>query len=356
VFAYALAKSQDQQRDDIQKRFGDRAEVAASVNESIFKLASDQGMQVDIATFGSEKVNAAALAARTKQQRSPYAAILSADGKVLAGSLPPRKGRDEQIQKALKAKRAEYSSIVRGPGGRPVIEAASPFETQFGTRIDLAASDAALIGQFLTGFLQDLPIVANAKSYVVDPMLKVIATPGVKSRPGVNVPDKDLAAALKTREEGNYGDGRYFTSDGIAGTPWRIVLTAAQSDLYESVETTVPWIIFGAFVLVAGLGLFLLRRVLLANAELERADLSRQHALEINDNVVQRLVLAKYALDRGATETSQQKLSETLRETQQLVTSLLEEKEIGPGSLRREGPAPTEGPPEPRTPSWQRSE
>jgi hypothetical protein len=90
----------------------------------------------------------------------------------------------------------------------------------------------------------------------------------------------------------------------------------------------------------------LLWRVLISNAELQRADLSRRHALEINDNVVQRLVLAKYALDRGATETSQQKLAETLRETQQLVTSLLEEREITPGALRRDAPAETEGRPE----------
>ena len=91
--------------------------------------------------------------------------------------------------------------------------------------------------------------------------------------------------------------------------------------------------------------MLLLWRVLIANAELQRADLSRRHALEINDNVVQRLVLAKYALDRGATETSRQKLEETLRETQQLVTSLLEEREITPGALRREAPAETEGRP-----------
>src|SRR3954469_15370104 len=94
-------------------------------------------------------------------------------------------------------------------------------------------------------------------------------------------------------------------------------------------------------------GMFLIRRVLLANAELERADLSRKHALEINDNVVQRLVLAKYALDRGATETSQQKLAETLRETQQLVTSMLEERDIAPGALRRDAPAEAEGRPDP---------
>jgi ABC-type nickel/cobalt efflux system permease component RcnA len=121
----------------------------------------------------------------------------------------------------------------------------------------------------------------------------------------------------------------------------------SQDALYSSVKTTASWIIFGAFVLVSALGLFLLWRVLISGAELERADLSRRHALEINDNVVQRLVVAKYALDRGATESSKEKLAETLRETQQLVTSLLEEREIEPGSLRREAPAETEGRPDP---------
>jgi hypothetical protein len=125
------------------------------------------------------------------------------------------------------------------------------------------------------------------------------------------------------------------------------VLAADKSDLYSSVKTTVPWLIFALFVVVAFGGMILLWRVLISNAELQRADLSRRHALEINDNVVQRLVLAKYALDRGAHETSQQKLAETLRETQQLVTSLLEEREIAPGSLRREAPAETEGRPKP---------
>jgi hypothetical protein len=93
--------------------------------------------------------------------------------------------------------------------------------------------------------------------------------------------------------------------------------------------------------------MLLFRRVLIANSELQRAELSRVHAIEINDNVVQRLVVAKFALDRGATETSQEKLGETLHEAQQLVTSLLEEKDIAPGVLRRDAAAPTEQPPEP---------
>jgi hypothetical protein len=355
VFAYALAHSQSQQRKDIDKRFTDRAEVAAAVNESIFTLASNQQRGADASQFSGPKVDSAALQTRLTQNQQPYALVTDAQGKVLAhaGSVPSAPARQARIAKAAKSGRTEYSGIFAA-GGKQLIEGVSPFQTKYGLRFDIGGSSADLIGQFLSGFLVKLPTVAHAKSYVVDEMGKVIATPGAKSSAGVSLSDKALASALGKAPHGSYDGNRYFTSDAIAGTPWRIVLSASKSDLYSSVETTVPWIIFIAFVLVSAGGLFLVRRVLLANAQLERADISRQHALEINDNVVQRLVLAKYALDRGATETSQQKLSETLRETQQLVTSMLEEKEIGPGSLRRAAPAGTEGPPEPPPPSWQR--
>jgi hypothetical protein len=357
VFAYALAKSQDQQRRDVERRFSDRAEVAAAVNESIFTLATSQTIATDSAQFGAAKVSPQALDARVAQNQAPYGMILDAQGKVLAqsGNVASGTGRAGLVARAIRSRRSEYSSVLTGAGGRPIIEAATVFPTKFGTRVDVSSVDATLLGKFLAGFLTKLPTVANARSYVIDPNARLIAAPGIKILAGTRLEDRDLAAASAKKTHGAYDGSRYFASAPILGTPWRIVLSAAQSDLYSSVETTVPWVIFGAFVLVAALGLFLVRRVLLANAELERADLSRRHALEINDNVVQRLVLAKYALDRGATETSQQKLSETLRETQQLVTSLLEEKEIGPGSLRRERPAGTEGPPEPPTPPWQRS-
>ena len=356
VFAYALASSQSQQREDLEKRFSDRAEVAASVNESIFSLATSQTQATDIATFGGPKVDPTLLERRVAQNQQPYALIVDENGAVLAsaGKVPPSADRKALIAKAIKTKQAEYSSLFEGPGGVAYLEGATAFPTKYGTRVDVSGSRGDLIGDFLGGFLAKLPNVADAKSYVIDQMGKVIATPGVKSKAGTELPDKDLEAAVADGDHGSYDGGRYFTSAPIAGTPWRIVLAADKSDLYSSVETTVPWLIFAAFVLVSAGGLFLVRRVLLANAELERADLSRQHALEINDNVVQRLVLAKYALDRGATETSQQKLSETLRETQQLVTSLLEEKEIGPGSLRREAPAGVDGPPEPPPPAWQK--
>jgi hypothetical protein len=311
-------------------------------------------MAADSAQFGGKKVDQAALETRATQQRQVYSEIITSDGTVLAATkgVPSRDplGRPF-VKKALTSGRTEYSSIVRGPNGTPIVETATAFKTPYGVRIDVGGANAKPIADFLNAFLAKLPSVADARSYVIDPNAKLIASPTVKITPGATLPDKALAAAAAKGTSGPYDGGRYFASAPIPSSPWRIVLSASQDGLYATVngtERVLPWVIFIAFVLAAGLGLFLLRRVLLANTELERAEISRRHALEINDNVVQRLVVAKYALDRGATATSQQKLAETLRETQQLVTSLLEQKDIAPGSLRREEAAGTDVPPVPR--------
>jgi hypothetical protein len=294
-------------------------------------------------------VNQQVLDQRTAVQQQNYAAILGPGGEVLAqsGNVPSNVAAHADVKQAYRSKEVIYSSLMKGPGGSTIIESALPFPTKQGVRVDVSAGTAAVLSQFLNSFLSRLPSAANGQSYVIDSAGKVIATPGQKIQPGVNLPDKNLAAAVATGKQGSYDGDRYFTSAGISGTPWRIVLSAAKTDLYATVKTTLPWIIFAAFVIVSVGGMILLWRVLISNAELQRADLSRRHALEINDNVVQRLVLAKYALDRGATETSQEKLAETLRETQQLVTSMLEEREIEPGSLRRDAPAEVEGRPDP---------
>ena len=350
-FAYALLHSQSQQRSDIEKRFKDRAKIAATVNESLFALASSSVRPTDSQRFGGKTVDSTALQQRTAIQQQYYAAIVGADGTVLAraGKVPSDLASHPVVKEAIRSQTAVYSSLMKGPDGGSSIESAIAFPTKYGVRIDVSSGKADALGQFLNSFLTKLPTVADAKSYVIDNANKVVATPGTKTQPGVALADLALAKAVANRANGSYDGDRYFTSSPIKGTPWRIVLSASKSNLYSSVDSTVPWLIFGGFVLVSIGGMFLLYRVLVSNAELERADLSRKHALEINDNVVQRLVLAKYALDRGATETSQQKLAETLRETQQLVTSLLEERDITPGALRRDAPAETEGKPTPST-------
>jgi hypothetical protein len=75
----------------------------------------------------------------------------------------------------------------------------------------------------------------------------------------------------------------------------------------------------------------------------------QRQALEINDNIVQGLTVAKYQLDRGRDEHSRAAIEETLRKAQALITELLGERhsdaELGPGDLRRSDRARVAGTP-----------
>jgi hypothetical protein len=68
-----------------------------------------------------------------------------------------------------------------------------------------------------------------------------------------------------------------------------------------------------------------------------------RQALEINDNIVQGLTVAKYAMTIGADDHSKQAIDDTLVRARGIITDLLGEPgraiELGPGDLRRAQPA-----------------
>jgi PAS domain S-box-containing protein len=75
----------------------------------------------------------------------------------------------------------------------------------------------------------------------------------------------------------------------------------------------------------------------------EAALLAREAELrtagELQDGMLQRLVLAWYAIDRGDTETGQQELARALSEARQLIGDLMAGDEPRPGAPRRTGAA-----------------
>jgi hypothetical protein len=78
-----------------------------------------------------------------------------------------------------------------------------------------------------------------------------------------------------------------------------------------------------------------------SSAEIDRR--ARQ-ALEINDDIVQGLTVAKYALDQGRHEESHRAIEETLKKAQRMITELLGEEDTELaleklGGLRRRHPA-----------------
>jgi PAS domain S-box-containing protein len=78
------------------------------------------------------------------------------------------------------------------------------------------------------------------------------------------------------------------------------------------------------------------RELASATAEVERQRLRRAHALEIHDNVIQSLVLAKYAYEAGDTDRAEEMLTAALGEARRIVGDM--QDQTGPpkgGDLRR---------------------
>ena len=72
---------------------------------------------------------------------------------------------------------------------------------------------------------------------------------------------------------------------------------------------------------------------------LSEAQLRQIQAREINDEIVQRLVVAQLALELGDPRRADDALQSTLATARRLVTGLLGTGPVEPGSLRRSAPA-----------------
>ena len=345
VFAYLIADAQSQDRENVERRFRDVAQVSAAVTDGIFQAAL-QGATSQAATNFAGAVDQRAMEEYVRRSRLRYAAVLDDRGGRLAAAANTPPG-GEAVGVALKTGKGRFSDVM-GEGKDAVIEWAIPFETPEGRRILVQGSPASNFEEFLTASLGKVPNFADAETLMLDGRGVVIGGIRLSTPVGERLEDGELLEALAEQSADTYGGDRYFASGAITGSPFKIVLDTSKSKLYESITgEAVSWIIFAAFALMALLGLYLLRRSTNAAAELERRELNERHAVEINDNIIQGLALAKYQLQAGEGEASAAQVAETLREAQRLVSGLLGDAEVQAGQLRREIAAETARPDQP---------
>lgn len=77
-----------------------------------------------------------------------------------------------------------------------------------------------------------------------------------------------------------------------------------------------------------------------ARAELQRRELARRQAVDINDNIVQGLTVALYDARRHHAEAAESAIQATLEQAKRIVAELQEAGETEPGELRREDSVP----------------
>jgi hypothetical protein len=336
----------------VRHRFHDRVVITAGLTQSLF-ATSALSTQVTAATqLGSKRVKRAELDRYAARSQLAYALLRDRRGRLLATTtsttLERRSASVPSYVRAALGGRAELSNLLPGPQpGRPVVEWAIPFRSRAGPRVLVSAIREEVLGGFLGRFLGQLPSAGSAsQSAVIDASGRVIGTAIRGLRAGSSYPDAAAVRAMARRMTGAYDAGghkRQFVSAAIAGTPWRVILTASESSLYQEINgsrRTVPWVLLVAFALVGLGGLLALRRAGSARAEIYRRNLRRQHALEINDNVIQNLVIMRYSLDHGNRGAADRKLAETLNEARRLVNEILGEEAPEPGDLRRSAHTP----------------
>ena len=347
VLAALLAESQARDRDDVRKRFDDVATVSASVTNGIFQASLGGVTQQAAERLGAPEVTDAQVAELAGRGQLVYAAVLDARGRPLAatGDLPGEFG--PAIETTVESGKARLSDSME-MGSSRVVEWAIPYQGAAGARIYVQGIPVKSFADFVEGALGNLPRdFGDPETVMIDGKGVVLGAVDSPTPVGDRLADTELLDAVKEDDHGTYGDGGYFARGGIEGSPFQIVLSTTESKLYDTIpgsRKTLPWIIFAAFAVAAIGGLLLLRRALGAAAELERRQLNERHAVEINDNIIQGLALAKYQLERGEDADSATQITDTLREAQRLVSGLLGDAEVQAGQLKRERAAETKGP------------
>lgn len=112
--------------------------------------------------------------------------------------------------------------------------------------------------------------------------------------------------------------------------------------IMDAEQGVARWLVTFGVVAIAGLLVGVLKervlRLISRVTLLERHRIEELHARDLNDNVIQRLSLAKYAFDAGQEAQGKEALAGALAEARRMLTAALRDAEVEAGDLRRQTP------------------
>ena len=274
ALAWFLAASQSDQRSDLRARYADRTAIAASLIDSLFRLAFTSQSQQASQQWAAPHISRRQLDAAVKRQQLGWSMVVDANGKVLGRSSgAPAAPAATTIRGAA---RNGFGVGAVQPGKTPIVDSAVKFSTPAGARYLVNGTPLKSYRTFLDGTLKPLPTLKRSRAFVIDQNGRTLGVALSRARRG-QMPSNELLRAIKARDSVSYtvqGEGIYAAATTIPHTPWRVISTGANADLYATLSGPsrwVPWaiLLIGALALVA-VG-FLLRRVLKTNAALEES-------------------------------------------------------------------------------------
>ena len=281
VAAAFLASVQDHQRRELRDRYADRIVVASALLDSLFR-ATFVGETTRLTDeMGGSRVPTDALDRQVRSGEETWSVVVDSRGRVLGrSSLAPRTevGRvpaEETVRRAFSGSDYALGDIERGS-----LTTATRFPAQSateGSRAYVSYAPPATLSRFLEGALGPLPGVEGARAYIIDGNGTPVAGLG-RGREAVPQQVGPLLRAIDRAGTGSFvseGVERFYASQPISRSRWRLVVTVPEAVLYDSVSGPsrwLPWVILVlAGVALAGVG-FLLRRLLAATRALGEAN------------------------------------------------------------------------------------
>jgi signal transduction histidine kinase len=280
VLGVELNGSQNRARQTLVARFHDRAQVISALIQA--EISSVANSTAATRAYAGPSVDNRVLDQAAAQGHLAFLAVLGPGRTLLAESaaLTPAAGAQLLASPAVKmvvsGGHEGLSDVQSGgaPGAPGVVDLAVPVQTPGGLRVIVGGLPTPLLSAFLGTYLERVPTPGGV-AYVVDSRNVVIGAsrPTLASDRPVGAPT--LRQALRTETGGSYGTRGYFVSATIPGSPWRVVLTTSQSELFASVDGSrdwLPWVIYSALALAAIAFLVVLRRQLTGAAALREAN------------------------------------------------------------------------------------
>jgi signal transduction histidine kinase len=276
VFAIELSNTQAKSKSGIEVEVHQRAQLAGSLISSLFQSVEQQVPQ-DSKTYGSPTVSDQTM---NKQQgsQSGYVALIGSDGNVLASSSGFTAQARAELPKSEALALARSGHLyglgnLSAYGKSGIIDFAVSFPTAEGTRILLTGFTPDALNSFITGELRQIPGVKGSANYLLDGKDTVLATTNPAADVGHVIPGSGAVQALQ--HASGDAQGQYFDQVTLNNSNWHIVLVAPDGPLFASVtglHQLLPWLIFGAFALVALAALVLGYRVLRSSDELREVN------------------------------------------------------------------------------------
>ena len=287
AFAIAIAHNQSQSRRSLEHQAHDRTMLVAGLLDGIFGQVSTQ--------YESEKraLLAPVVPDRMLQAfkgRNDYAALLSSTGTVLAHS----SGFTAQARRAvltgwaLKLLRSgdKWALGNRFPyAGSGVVNLGVAVRKGSVRRYLITGFSTKELGIFVDGELAQVHGVQRQHQVMVDGNGIVVGST-VVGRPvgyAFHTPAQERALRQPSGVSSSpqYGT-RYFDSVSLPNSTWRLIISIPVSEFFASVDGfhhSLPWIILGAFALVALVALWLVwraieaaQRIRIANRQLSDAN------------------------------------------------------------------------------------